>query len=158
MTTLTAVQGDTSSVEPLDIMTRAMDSTGKVNTVVCKLVKNWRLLYSTESNIHLFSNLLSKNICTRDIHSFLFKQAKLRKVHKDMDKPMSRAAMRAKLNDACAFANRQRRVVNQIKRELLKAAGNKKSVQREILKQVRAKLTKEKAEQSKIDERRFFIS
>ena len=153
MTSLTTVQGE-MFVEPLENLTEAMNSTsnGKVNAVVGKLVKNWRQLYRSESNVHLFSDLLSKNICTRDIHSFLTKQASLRKVHNNLDKPMSRAAMRAKLNDACSFSYRKKRDVNRIKRELFEATGRKRYLQRKILKQVRSKLLAEKVEQSKINE------
>ena len=133
MTTLTTDKGETSLVEPLENLTSsAMNSSsdGMVKTVVGKLVKSWRQLYSTESNISFFNSLLVKNICTRDIHSFVSKQASLRKIHKGLDKPMTRAAMRAKLNDACAFAHRQKRVVNKIKRELLVAVGHKRYRQR----------------------------
>ena len=62
-------------------------------------------------------------------------------------RPVSRVAMKAKLNDACAFINRQRRVVNKLKRDLLVATGNKRFKQRRILKQIRVKLAKEKQDQ-----------
>ena len=52
-------------------------SCGKANTVVSKLVINWRQLNSAECNVSFFHNLLSKNISTRDIHSFVKKQADL---------------------------------------------------------------------------------
>ena len=120
------------------------DSDGKVKPVVSELVINWRKLNSTECNIKLFTSLLNKNISTRDIHFFVQKQADLRKVHKGLDKPMTRAAMRAKLNDACAFSVRQRRVVEKLKKKLFAATGNKRFKQRKIIKQVRLMLEKEK--------------
>ena len=60
-------------------------SCGKVKTVVSQLVKQWRQLISSECNVKLFSNLLSKNISTRNIHSFVSKQAHLRKIHKCLE-------------------------------------------------------------------------
>ena len=128
------------------------DSDGKVKPVVSELVKNWRKLNSTECNIKLFTSLLNKNISTRDIHSFVQKQADLRKVHKGLDKPMTRAAMRAKLNDACAFSVRQRRIVEKLKKKLFAATGNKRFKQRKIIMQVRVMLEKEKKSQLFKDE------
>ena len=55
-------------------------SGGKAHTVVSKLVSNWRQLNSAECNASFFHKLLSKNISTRDIYSFVKKQAGLRKV------------------------------------------------------------------------------
>ena len=124
-----------------------IDSNGEVNLVVSELVKNWRKLISSECNIKFFTSLLNNNISTRDIHSFVQKQAELRKVHKKLDKPMTRCAMRSKLNDACAFSVRQRRLVDKIKKRLLNVIGNKRFKFRRIIKQVRAKLEVEKFSQ-----------
>ena len=55
------------------------------------------------------------------------------RIYKDFDKSMTRATVRAKLNDACAFSIRQRRDVNKIKRELLKATEYKRFKQRRII-------------------------
>ena len=126
-------------------------SNGKANTVVGKLVKSWRVLMQTECNINLFTKMLRLRISTRDIHSFLLKQSRLRKVYKDLDKPLSRSAMRSKLNDSCAFLMRQRRVVNGLKRDLLKSVGNKRFKQKKIIKQVRNKISLEKVEREKSD-------
>ena len=115
------------------------DSNGKVNSVVSQLVINWRKLIGSECNVHLFATLLKKGISTRDIYSFASKQAKLRKVCKSIDMPLTKTAMRSKLNDACAFSARQRRVVNKLKRELLKATGYKRYKQMKILKQIKEK-------------------
>ena len=120
------------------------ESIGKVDTVKSKLVKAWRQLSQAECNILFFQKLLRKNISTRDIHSFISTQAKLRKVHKGLDKPMSRVAMKAKLNDACAFAVRQRRLVNDFKRKLLFSLGSKKFKHKKVLKQIKLKMMSEK--------------
>ena len=89
-------------------------SYGEVKAVVGKLVKIWTKLISTESNIHLFSQLIRLNISTRDVNSFLVGQAKLRKIHTSLDPIMSRIAMKAKLNDAAAFSLRLKQEVNKI--------------------------------------------
>ena len=112
------------------------------------------MLEGAKRNIKLFSKLLNKNISTRDIYSFLSKQAQIKKVHKGLSKPMSSAAMRSKLNDACAFTNRQRRVVNKLKRDLLKATGNRKFKQRRIIKQIRVKMDEEKHIQLSKDDKK----
>ena len=127
------------------------DSNRKANTVVGKLVKNWRILIHTECNINFFTKLLKLNISTRDIHSFILKQAQLRKVLKDLDKPLSRTAMRMKLNDSCAFLMRQRRIVNKAKQDLLKAVGGKRFKQKKIIKQVREKMVLERNVQENKD-------
>ena len=144
-----------SSLGPSDEMTTTamnLDSNGKVKAVVGNLVRNWRLLNSSECNMKFFTNLLNRNISTRDFHSFIRKQADIRKVHKGLDKPMTRNAMRSKLSDACAFAHRQRRIVNNLKKDLLKATGNKKRKQRKIVKQIRNKLNEEKIIQQRKDD------
>ena len=153
MKTLTTDPGS-SSDPSVNLTTTAMNqvSNGKVKSVVGKLVRNWRQLLASDRNMKLFTNLLNRNISTRDIHSFVQKQADIRKVHKGLDKPMTRAAMRSKLNDAAAFTMRQRRVVNSLKKDLLKATGNKKFVQKRIVKQVRDKLFEERNMQLKNDE------
>ena len=153
MKTLTTDPGS-SSDPSVNLTTTAMNqvSNGKVKSVVGRLVRNWRQLLASECNMKLFTNLLNRNISTRDIHSFVQKQADIRKVHKGLDKPMTRAAMRSKLNDAAAFTMRQRRVVNSLKKDLLKATGNKKFVQKRIVKQVRDKLFEERNMQLKNDE------
>ena len=120
-------------------------SNGKVNAVVKKLVMNWRSLIGSESNVQLFAKLLKKGISTRDVHSFASKQANLRKVCKDLDKPLTRIAMRSKLNDACAFNARQKRVVNKLKRDLLIATEHRRFKQRRILKQIKTKMNGERA-------------
>jgi len=74
------------------------------------------------------------------------------RIYKDFDKSMTRATVRAKLNDACAFSIRQRRDVNKIKRELLKATEYKRFKQRRIINQVRVKMPNESLPQIKKDE------
>ena len=102
----------------------------------------------SECNIDLFSVLLKKGISTRDVHSFVQKQTKLKKVCRDFDKPLSLTAMRSKLNDACSFSHRQRRVVNKLKKDVLKATGFKRYKTMKIVKQVRELVRKEKLVQS----------
>ena len=121
MTTLTTTDGDVSSPQNLNSLTDAMnmDSYGKAKPVVSQLVYNWRKLMKAECNVNLFTNLLKLDISTKDIFFFVQKQADMRKVHKDLDKPLSRMGMRSKLNDACAFVCRQKRIVSRLKRELL---------------------------------------
>ena len=146
--TLTTDQSASLSLkENLLDNTTNVSSCGKAKTVVSKLVKAWRKLNHAECNASFFSSLLSKNISTRDIHSFISKQAGIRKTKKDLDKPLSRKAMRAKLNDACAFANRQKRIVNHLKKELLKAVDMKVYTHRRTIKQIRDKMSLEKKEQ-----------
>ena len=121
-------------------------SNGKVNTVVKQLVITWRQLIRTESNIQLFASLLKKGISTRDVYSFATKQAKLRKVCRGLDKPLTRAAMRCKLNDACAFCVRLRHKLSKLRRDLLRATDFKRFKQKKILKQVRDKMHVERLE------------
>ena len=108
-----------------------------------------------ECNIDFFAALLKKNIATRDIFYFVQKQAHLRKVHRDLDKPLTRAAVRSKLNDACSFAFRQKRVVSRLKQEVLLATGNKRYTQKKILKQVRTLIREEKLLQSQNDAKKL---
>ena len=104
-----------------------------------------------ECNVEFFATLLRKNISTRDIHSFLLKQAKLRKVYKGLDKPLSRVATRSKLNDACSFIHRQRRLVNRLKLDVLKATGNRRYKQIKIIGQVKSLIRAEKTTQREND-------
>ena len=145
MTSLTTDHGP-SLVETENLTSTAMSSCsdGKVKSVVSELAKNWRKLNSSECNVKLLASLLNKNISTRDIYFFIKNQADLRKVNKDLDKPLSRNAMRTKLNDACAFSVKQRRIVNKLKKKLLIATDNKRFKQRRIIKDLRVKLDKEK--------------
>ena len=145
MTTLTTDHGEFLSpeVELLDKTTN-QGSCGMAKSVVSKLVKCWRQLNSAECNVTFFSNLLNKNISTRDIHSFIMKQAGLRKVSKDLDLPLSRKAMRAKINDACSFASRQKRLLTKLKKDLLQEMHNKVYAHRRLLKRIREKMIAEK--------------
>ena len=154
--TLTTDMEESSLLPNQNLQDNAMilESGSKENSVVSRLVSNWRKLNSAESNINFFTRLLRLNISTRDIYSFVKTQASLRKVHKGLNRPMSRVAMRAKLNDACAFAMRQRRIVNKTKRDLLAATGNRKHRCRKIIKQIRTKLDKEKFAQREIDDKK----
>ena len=127
-----------SSVDNLTSSSKNDSPIGKVKAVVSKLVENWRQLISSESNVDLFAKLLKRHISTRDIYFFLKKQAMHKKVHKELDQPLSRKAMRSKLNDACAFSIRQRRVVNRLKSDLLKATGYKRYKQRKIIAQIKS--------------------
>ena len=125
-------------------MKHEKSSYGQVKAVIGNLVKVWTKLNSTESNIYLFSQLIKRNISTRDVHSFLVKQAKLRKIHTSLDPPMSRAAMKAKLNDAFAHSLRLKQEIVKLKRELLKATGFKRYKQMKIIKQVKSRMNSEK--------------
>ena len=102
-----------------DAMNSASD--GKAKAVVCKLVSNWRKLIGSESNVHLFAQLIKKGVSTRDIHSFVAKQAKLKKVYRDLDISLSKAAMKGKLKDTLAFNVRQKRMVDKLKKDLYRA-------------------------------------
>ena len=55
--------------------------------------------------------------------------------------------MRSKLNVACAFMTKQRRKVNGLKKDLLKALDYKRFNHRRIVKQLRLKLSMEKRSQ-----------
>ena len=150
--TLESLTTDTersSSSQSLNLTNLSMNygSNTMVNTVVSKLVQKWRELTKVECSISLFASLLKKNIATRDIFHFVQKQANLRKAFKNLDVPLTKAAMRCKMNDACSLAHRTKRVVNRLKSDLLQATGNKRYLQRKIVKQVRALVTKEKLEQ-----------
>ena len=59
MTPTTDPRGSNTSVDKLTCQSKAK-SDGKVNTVVSKLVDNWRQLISSESNVDLFAKLLKK--------------------------------------------------------------------------------------------------
>ena len=143
--TLTTEQGDSSSPNyNLTVQAMNVNSVGKVNTVVSKLVINWRILMRAECNINLFTQLLRKNVSTRDVYFLVKSQASLRKIHKGLDKPLSRNAMHYKLNDACSFVNRHRRVVTRLKQDLLKANNFKRFKQKKIIRQVKAKIETER--------------
>ena len=136
-----------------EAMTRESD--GKVKTVTSQLVHNWQLLMTSECNINLFKNLLKNDISTRDIHSFVLKQADLRKIHKKLDEPLTRAAMRSKVNDACAYVKRQKRIVGRIKKDLFNATGQRRYLQRKIIKQVREKIEFERTLKMQADQEKF---
>ena len=156
MTTLTTDHGVNFPPE-VELLDKTMNkgSCGVANSVVSKLVKCWRQLNGAECNISFFSNLLSRNISTRDVHSFITKQAGLKKSSKDLDLPLSRKAMRFKLNDACSFASRQRRFLSRLKRELLIAMNNKVYSHRRLIKQIRVKMVAEKKLQEENDMKKF---
>ena len=115
-------------------------SEGKVKHVVGKLEKCWTKLVHTESNMFLFNELLKRNISTRDVFFFALKQAKIRKIYKKLDPPLSKVAMKSKLNDACAMAHRLRQELNRVRQNLLMATGNRKFKQKKLIKQTRLKI------------------
>ena len=86
-------------------------SYGKVKSVTGRLVDTWTKLTNTESNIYLFSELIRLGISTNDVHAFLKNQAKLRRINTNLDPPMSKSAMKAKLSDAVSFLNRLKQSV-----------------------------------------------
>ena len=89
--------------------------------------------------IHLFSQLIRLNISTRDVHSFLMAQARLRKT---LNPPMSKAAMKVKLNNAAAYACKLNNEISKLKRALLKATGKKRCKQKRIIMRIRNKILK----------------
>ena len=115
-------------------------SEGKVKHVVGKLEDCWIKLAHSESNLFLFNELLKRNISTRDVFYFALKQAKIRKVYKKLDPPLSKTAMKSKLNDACAMTHKLKHKLNKVKDELLAATNNKRFRQKRIIKQVRLKI------------------
>ena len=151
MTLSTDQKGNLPSTLNFDDEAMIKESNGKVNTVTSQLVHNWRLLMTSECNVNLFNNLLKNNISTRDIHSFVQKQAGLRKVHKNLDEPLTRAAMRSKVSDACAYILRQKRIVGKLKKDLYMVTGRKRYLQRKIIKQVRDKIEVERAMKTQAD-------
>ena len=128
---------DSGSIElpKQDLTIDAMNtvSNGQAKTVASKLVHNWRILMRSECNVRFFNNLIKHGISTRDIKSFISNQAKIRKVHRSSDEGLSKVAMRSKLNDACAFIQKQKRVVSKLKQELLVALSSKRFKFRKII-------------------------
>ena len=150
--TLTTDNGN-FEIPEVNLLDKAMNnsSNGKAKTVASKLVQNWRILIKSECNVRMFANFIRNGISTRDVQSFVSKQAKLRKIHKDSSEPLSKAAIRSKLNDACAFVSKQKRVVFRLKIELLKAFSNKRFKQKKVLDQIKVKIEEERKSQVQND-------
>ena len=102
-------------------------------TVECRLRKVYGNLAVTEANIEMFNILIKKNLATKDVTSFVKKQAIHKRVSSKPDPRVQHIAMRSKLYDACAQARKLRLERDTLKRRLARKYETRKSVGRRVL-------------------------
>ena len=77
----------------------ASNGQGHIEGIIFKLRELHRKVMKNETRIWLIRSLSSRNLSTRDIYSFVFKQAKLRSHYRLLDKQTVKSATYAKLKD-----------------------------------------------------------
>ena len=73
----------------------------------------------TEVRIDTISRMVREKVATNDVRNFVRKQSNMKVTSKGMNLKVAKSAMKSKLNDLCATANRLRRKKREI-REVLK--------------------------------------
>ena len=94
---------------------------------------------TAESRLWLLRNMISKNLVTRDVLSFVNKQANLRVVNKDLDQTTIKAAMNAKLVDTENSLQKLKLHLKSLKTTLLKEVGGRFYKMNRILSKLKEK-------------------
>ena len=97
-------------------------------SVVCHKLKE------TEVKIDMISRMVRNNVATNDVRNFVRKQSKMKRSSSNMNLKLSRIAMKSKLSDLCATANRLRRRKRELREKLRKVFFYPKSRTRQVVK------------------------
>ena len=75
-------------------------------------------LTEVEVNVNMFKKMIKSGVTTNDVRHFVVNQSKLKRISQKVNMSLARSAMKIKLNDACAEANRLRQEKCRLKRVL----------------------------------------
>ena len=100
-----------------------------------------RKLNETEAIVEMFSQMVSNGVATNDVRNFVVKQSNMKKSDNKYDLKLSKAAMRRKLNDACAQASRLRRKKRELESLLATQHEYSKSKLRNLINRVKKQNT-----------------
>ena len=115
-----------------------------IKTVECQLEMTLDKLAVTETNIELFGTLMKLGLATNDVNSFIQKQTSHKKANDRPNFRVQRAAMRSKLDDACAHARYLRRLRDTLRKRVLKKFSSRKSFCRRLLEDLNVKYKQRK--------------
>ena len=71
-------------------------------------VKTCIKLTEAEVNAAMFTKMVRSGVATNNVRNFVAKQCKMKKTNQKMSRSLLKSAMKSKLSDACANANRLR--------------------------------------------------
>ena len=93
----------------IDVETTAPRVLSDCYAVEEQLGKTMMRLSEADSNIQMFSKMVSRGIATNDVRNFAKKQATNKKADGRLDKRVVKTSMKSKLKDACMTATKLRR-------------------------------------------------
>ena len=133
MCPLTTLTPDTSIGNTVDLNDAASQRLQNSKTVECQLKETYKRIAETEANIYVFKTLKSLNLATNDITNFVKKQTIHKRVIVRPDLKVQKIAMKSKIADAVAFAERLRKLRNSLKKKVSRKYADRKSKGRRVL-------------------------
>ena len=115
-----------------------------------KLLDVCNKIIDDETLLNLFDNMRGKGLYTRDIFSFVEKQADLRILHKNIDKPTADHALSAKIRDVKETLKAYKNTKAQLKKEYLKEVGGKKYKLRKLMSRISKTTSKRRDAREKV--------
>ena len=109
-----------------------------------KLREKYLHVANAEARLWLFKQMLDRDIATRDIQSFVEKQAGLRREFKQVDMNTLRVAMRAKYKDTGRHLKTLQMEIEDVRKQLLLDLDNKRYRLRKTTKDLRMDSTRMK--------------
>ena len=101
-------------------------------TVECQLRLTLEKIAATEANIHMFMNLMSMDLATNDVNSFVMKQVCHKRVNSRPDLKVQKAAMKSKLIDVLSYAKRLRQQRESLRKRLVRRADSKSKAKKVV--------------------------
>ena len=105
------------------------------------LEKTCRSLNETEVNIGLFGKMIRNGVATNDVRSFVSNQAELKRADHEINRSLTKKAMRSKFVDACALARRLRFRKFELRDQLVSEFNYSKKRCRTLVKKTMGKLS-----------------
>ena len=115
-----------------------------------KLLDACNKITDDEALLNLFNNMRGKGLYTRDIFSFVEKQADLRILHRNIDKPTADHALSAKVRDVEETLKAYKNIKAQLKKEYLKEVGGRKYKLRKLMSRISKATNKRRNEKEKV--------
>ena len=112
--------------------------------LIDKLRVTHKKVVSDEMRIWLIRQLTDRGLTTRDIYSFVYKQAKLRSFYRILDKQTMKSAIHAKLKDLRFTMKSKCKTKKHQEKCLLKLLGGRSYSLRRVIKKIKADTRKER--------------
>ena len=112
--------------------------------ILTKLEEIHRKVMKYETRIWLIRSLTSRDISTRDIYSFVSKQAKIRSHYRVLDKQTVKSATRAKLKDLRLALYENFKNKKHLENILLESLSGRSYIARRKIRQIRGAIYKER--------------